>query len=145
MNQEATTTPGHHAQRDDTTAPEPSTPPTVMQSLEDAIQSGLNYAKENPAITALGVASVAAIVVIASKSANRHPSSIAVVERRIRDAAANSATHAGNAVDTISDSLGRAFTADPRNLELLQATVADWMASARSRVEPIIDSALSRR
>lgn len=118
---------------------------SVMQSLEDAIQTGLTYAKENPAITALGVASVAALVVIASKSATRHPSSIAVIERRIRDAAANSATHAGSAVDTISEALGRAFTADPKNVEMLQATVADWIASARGRVEPVVDSVMTRR
>lgn len=116
-----------------------------MQSLEDSLQRGAAFAKENPVVTAVGVASVAALLVIVSKRALTPETSYARLERQLRSAANEAPTAFSNSLDSISNSISRALTADPKTVQMIQDTVAQLVDGARTRIEPYLPDTLAKR
>lgn len=141
---------GRRASEFDATVPPPAengtdTSASLMQTLEDTLQRGASYARENPLVAVVGVASVAALLVIATKKSAPRQNSLSRLEHDLRAALTNAPSNVNGAIDTISGAVGRAFSADPKNVQMVQDAATHWMQQAQNVLKPYIPVSLAKR
>ncbi len=115
-------------------------PVHVMAVLEDILSRGRKLVEENPTAAVVGVASLAAIVVLAAKSAAPRETSVTRLERQVRRLASEQRAAGSEALETISGAVTRALTADPKYVQAYQNFATDWIG----RIQAGVSDALSK-
>jgi hypothetical protein len=103
---------------------------SVMASIEASLAKGIELVEKNPALAIIGVASIAAIVMIAVKSSSSSQVSTGRrLEREFKRVLHENSKRGSDLADTVSGALSEALNS--RNMSGVRELAESWIAKLR--------------